>query len=256
MRPAALTALALAASCAACAPALAATRTVTCRGTDRSCVATVSLAGGASNVRLVVELSGTDLRLTGRSVTPAIARGAYSITGARFRLGGSEWVATLNAVGSLPRGARLRLAFATPPQAAARSFTAYTYGPVQYIDAGAPGRGLGDVYTFSSVLYAARNQPPTGRSYGDIEVVDAVDQPGETREVRLFRQVFSFDGRGTIVVQGLNEAVPPDGALVPASTSVRAVVGGTGEFAGVRGEVATTRIGDSAWYRQRFTLRP
>ena len=241
MRPAALTALALAASCAACAPALAATRTVTCRGTDRSCVATVSLAGGASN---------------GRSVTPAIARGAYSITGARFRLGGSEWVATLNAVGSLPRGARLRLAFATPPQAAARSFTAYTYGPVQYIDAGAPGRGLGDVYTFSSVLYAARNQPPTGRSYGDIEVVDAVDQPGATREVRLFRQVFSFDGRGTIVVQGLNEAVPPDGALVPASTSVRAVVGGTGEFAGVRGEVATTRIGDSAWYRQRFTLRP
>lgn len=98
---------------AALAPssAAAARRTVVCRGSERMCSASVSLAGGASNRLIRIELPGTSWRAPSVRVTPASSRGAYSISRARFASGGSEYRFTLNAVRGNPRGSHLTLTF-------------------------------------------------------------------------------------------------------------------------------------------------
>jgi hypothetical protein len=75
------------------------------------CSASVSLAGGASNKLVRIELPGTSWRAPSVRVTPASSRGAYSITRARFASGGSEYRFTLSAVRSNPRGSRLTFTF-------------------------------------------------------------------------------------------------------------------------------------------------
>jgi hypothetical protein len=65
----------------------------------------VSIAGGASNEKLVIELTDTDLA----SVKPSRSslRGSYGLSEHRFSLGGSEYVVTLNTVHSIPSGSFL-----------------------------------------------------------------------------------------------------------------------------------------------------
>lgn len=121
---AAALALALAAAALAFAaggPALAAPaadaaalRTVACRGGSHVCRARVSLAGGASNERIVIRLTDTDLRLVSVRPNRSYLRGAYLVSGGRFRLGGSEYVFTLNAVQSIRVGSYLFLTFRAP----------------------------------------------------------------------------------------------------------------------------------------------
>jgi hypothetical protein len=104
---------ALVASLAVTAQAGAAgSRAVRCKGTGDFCGATVSIAGGASNRRVTVNLTDTDFKLVGVRVIPASSRGAFSISRASFRLGGSQYRFTLNAVRSNPRGSRIILLFA------------------------------------------------------------------------------------------------------------------------------------------------
>lgn len=85
--------------------------TVTCRGSEQVCKASVGLAGGASSRLVKVELPGTSWRRPSVRVSPASSRGAYSISRGRFALGGSEYRFTLNAVKANPRGSRLTLTF-------------------------------------------------------------------------------------------------------------------------------------------------
>jgi hypothetical protein len=96
------------------AQASAQTRSVSCRGDDESCTAVVNLAGGAGNERLRVTLPGTSLKLISATVRPHWVQGAYSLTRGRYSLGGSRYTARLNAVQSIPRGARLTLLFEAP----------------------------------------------------------------------------------------------------------------------------------------------
>jgi hypothetical protein len=91
-------------------------RSIVCRGGGNSCTAVVSLAGGASNVKLRIALSDTDLKLVGRSVKPGSVRGAYSLSRGSYSLGGSLYTVTLNAVQSIPKGSTLTLKFAAPTQ--------------------------------------------------------------------------------------------------------------------------------------------
>jgi hypothetical protein len=108
-----LAGLALTATFAAPAQA-AGSATATCKGSPRLCEATFSLAGGASNKRLKVELPGTNLKLLAYNATPAYVHQAYRLSGGRFALGGSEFLVTLNAVDYMPAGARLHLFFGAP----------------------------------------------------------------------------------------------------------------------------------------------
>jgi hypothetical protein len=95
------------------------TLSLTCKGTSSSCTAVVSLAGGASNERLRIALSDTNLKLVGVSAEPAFVHGAYQLSPGTYSLGGSLYSATLNAVQSIPKGATLTLRFAVPTQARA-----------------------------------------------------------------------------------------------------------------------------------------
>jgi hypothetical protein len=92
-------------------------QTVKCVGTADFCGATVSIAGGASNKVIIVNLTDTDFRRVGVQVIPANSKGAFSISKASFRLGGSQYQFTLNAVNSNPKGARIILLFAAGAKA-------------------------------------------------------------------------------------------------------------------------------------------
>ena len=101
------------AAAVAVAPAGAAgTQSVRCVGNADFCGATVSIAGGASNRVVTILLTDTNFKRIGVRVIPGASRGAFSITKASFRLGGSEYRFTLNAVRANPRSARIILLFA------------------------------------------------------------------------------------------------------------------------------------------------
>ena len=85
--------------------------TLRCRGGADSCRARVDLAGGASDKKIVIRLSDTDLRLVSVRPNRRSLRGAYGLFGQRLRAGGSEYVFRLNAVQSIRRGAFLTLTF-------------------------------------------------------------------------------------------------------------------------------------------------
>ncbi len=95
----------------------AGTQTVKCVGTADFCGATVSIAGGASNKVITVNLTDTNFRRVGVWVIPKISKGAFSISKASFRLGGSQYRFTLNAVQSNPRRARIILLFSAGAKA-------------------------------------------------------------------------------------------------------------------------------------------
>jgi pimeloyl-ACP methyl ester carboxylesterase len=84
---------------------------VRCGGGPESCRATVNLAGGASDKRVVIRLSDSDLRLVSVRPNRRSLRGAYGLSDQRLRAGGSEYVFRLNAVQSTRRGAYLTLTF-------------------------------------------------------------------------------------------------------------------------------------------------
>jgi hypothetical protein len=84
---------------------------VRCRGGGSLCRARVGLAGGASDKRLLIRLSDTDLRLVSVRPNRRSLRGAYGLAGHRLRAGGSEYVVTLNALQSIPRSSYLIFTF-------------------------------------------------------------------------------------------------------------------------------------------------
>jgi hypothetical protein len=90
----------------------AGTRAVRCVGTGDYCAATVSIAHGAVNRRVTVNLTDTDVKLAKVTVRPPASKGAFEISRASYRLGGSQYRFTLNAVRGNPRGARIVLIFA------------------------------------------------------------------------------------------------------------------------------------------------
>ncbi len=114
------TALAVLAATAAAVPAAliaapagaAGSQTVKCVGSGDFCGATVSIAGGASNKLVTINLTDTDFSRVAVRVIPANSKGAFSISKASFRLGGSQYRFTLNAVKANPKGSRIILLFA------------------------------------------------------------------------------------------------------------------------------------------------
>jgi hypothetical protein len=114
------TMLAVGAAAAAAVPAAliaapagaAGSQTVKCVGTADFCGATVSIAGGASNKQVTINLTDTDFARVGVRVIPANSKGAFNISNGKFRLGGSQYRFTLNAVKGNPKGARIILLFA------------------------------------------------------------------------------------------------------------------------------------------------
>jgi hypothetical protein len=111
MRRSAMLAGVIAAGAVGAAPASAATQ-VHCAGTSDACVASVRIAGGATNRTVIVMLTDTDFTRAGRRVIPGSSKGKFSTKNGHFALGGSEFVFTLNASKSNPQGSRIILLFA------------------------------------------------------------------------------------------------------------------------------------------------
>jgi hypothetical protein len=86
-------------------PATASAKTVTkqCKGRS-TCRAAFSLAGGASNEKLVIELPGTSYRKPRVTVSPRNLSGSYDLSGGKFQEGGSVYTVKLSAVQSIRRG--------------------------------------------------------------------------------------------------------------------------------------------------------
>jgi hypothetical protein len=94
-------------------PPAGGTRTIACHGTATSCTATVPIARGANDRKLVIRLTATNLRLLSVTAVPRGSEGAYLLTGPHFALGRSEYIVTLDAVKANPRGSHLVLKFGT-----------------------------------------------------------------------------------------------------------------------------------------------
>jgi hypothetical protein len=99
---------------AAAARAAGRSVSVSCRGGSDMCTAVLGLAGGASDEKVSIALSDTDLKLVGMVARPAFVHGAYLLSGGAYSLGGSLYTVTLNAVQAIPKGATLSLEFAAP----------------------------------------------------------------------------------------------------------------------------------------------
>ncbi len=87
------------------------TRTIRCQGSATSCTAILPLAGGATNRKLIIELPDTNLQLVSEAAIPRSSGGTYLLTKGHFSRGGSEYVVTLNAIKSNPKGSHVALKF-------------------------------------------------------------------------------------------------------------------------------------------------
>jgi hypothetical protein len=135
------------------------------------------------------------------------------------------------------------------------SFTVYEDAPkMSLLDLGQPGNSPGDVYHFFAPLRSSRGGPVTGEVFGSKTLIKlATDtNPGtENRGTLLF---FTFGGhQNQIVVFGITEYSPSAGEFAAGKSVVRPVLGGTGKYIGVRGQLSSTRNADGS-YTQVFTL--
>lgn len=97
---------------AAAAAVSSGAETVNCIGNGDFCGVSISIAGGASNKVLSINLTDTDFTRVGVRVIDAVSRGAFSITHASYIIGGSVYRFTLNASRRNPARARIILLFA------------------------------------------------------------------------------------------------------------------------------------------------
>jgi hypothetical protein len=91
-------------------PASSTPLTVACRRSGSRCTANVSIAGGASNRPVTVDLPSPGMRLVSTVAHPSDSQGAYDISHARYTGSGYRFV--LSAVQANPPGSHLTLTFA------------------------------------------------------------------------------------------------------------------------------------------------
>jgi hypothetical protein len=105
------------------------------------------------------------------------------------------------------------------------------------LDLGAQGPSQGDIRVTNALLYDESAKERIGRFDLFCAITDPADEPSEKAHMAQCTKTFTLPG-GQISVQGV-EAYPNLSGLAP---GVNAISGGTGKYAGVRGE-------------QRFELR-
>lgn len=137
------------------------------------------------------------------------------------------------------------LAFAAPALAGATITVTHGKTPdPTYIDLGPAGDSVGDqrIWEF----------PGKTAEGGDV-VMDwlmiTTAQPAATPDLenRMTSAVFSFGGSDRVLLEGIG-TYPKAGATVKVDATLeRAIIGGTGKYAGARGTVMTTHLPDGSW---------
>ena len=105
-------------------------------------------------------------------------------------------------------------------------------GGIKVVDLGAQGPSHGDMRVFSVPLYNESGKEKVGRLDAFCVVTDPAKEPNERTHMAECTYTYTLPG-GEISAQGVN-AYPK--LSEPAPRSVDAITGGTGKYAGVRGE--------------------
>lgn len=122
------------------------------------------------------------------------------------------------------------------------------------------GKSHGDAYYFNATLRSAKEGPIIGELFG-VLMVDKLSPLGSagketSMEQRLTYLVFAFNNKtDQIVVGGVPDYPAQENQFMPNTPIVRAVLGGTNKYMGVRGQVVSTR-NDNGSYTHAFTLLP
>lgn len=113
------------------------------------------------------------------------------------------------------------------------------------------GAGTGEGLTFHA---PCAGDGLAGWMHGYMVTVNPAD-PGAGRhhEERVGHVNYDFTGGDSLVVTGAHGINGPDLQMAEGYPQVRAVIGGTGQFIGARGQVTTTRLA-SGQYEHRFDL--
>lgn len=112
-----------------------------------------------------------------------------------------------------------------------------------YVDAGDEGPSAGD----QRVFHLTGTSGETDVTMEFVMVTTAIDAPEKGVETRVSTGVFSFGGNDTLLLEGVG-LYPGEGAtLKPLATLVRAIIGGTGKYAGASGIVVTEHLPDDTW---------
>ena len=120
------------------------------------------------------------------------------------------------------------------------------------VDLHIEGASVADLVLYEASL--AGEQGESGMLTGFLITADVPDsETGDIHEDRLGQLSFDLGNGNSLVVAG--EAIYPgeDVEMAVNAEQLRAVVGGTGEFMGARGQVETTRNDDGS-YQHEFTL--
>ena len=121
------------------------------------------------------------------------------------------------------------------------------------IDLHTEGASVADMVLYEAAIAGERGE--SGTLTGVLITADVPDpETGDPHQDRLGQLSFDLGDGDSLVVAG--EAVYPggDAEMAAGAAQLRAVVGGTGDFVGARGQVATTRDGEDGGYRHEFTL--
>ncbi len=175
-----------------------------------------------------------------RTRNPLRSLGAL-VAAATLALGATGMLAA--PAGAAPRPGS-KLVLTTPPLAQ------YT----DRVDLAPTGPSIGDLVTFRAPVSKAGSSAVIGFMTGSLRNT-AIDFPKPGSAVREVNLVFVLrDGKDELVVGGAAE-YPLDGATLPLpSTTVRPLLGGSGRYAGARGEVVTVHAADDTWtHTFRFT---
>ena len=105
-------------------------------------------------------------------------------------------------------------------------------GGIKVVDLGAQGPSHGDMRVFNVTLYNESGKEKVGRLDAFCVVTDPADEPNERAHMAECTYTYTLPG-GEISAQGVN-AYPKLSELPPGG--VNAITGGTGKYAGVRGE--------------------
>lgn len=112
------------------------------------------------------------------------------------------------------------------------------------IDIGAPGPTEGDMLAFTADLHGDGNLK--AQLYGLLVVVDLPD--GEDVQEDRAGQIYVDFGEGSsLIIEGRSVYATKQTEMSAGVPQLRAVIGGTGEYVGARGQVSTTRNKDGSY---------
>jgi hypothetical protein len=117
-----------------------------------------------------------------------------------------------------------------------------------------PGENLGDALYFHADLRLVANGDVVGHVFGVKRVIRNATEAEPGIEQRITHLYFaSLDRQHQVIVAGVVDYPPDSTEFEPGRPVSRVLLGGTGDFIGVRGQLTSTRL-PAGGYTQVFTV--